>query len=87
MAAPHVSGAIALMLQVNPVLRPKHVVRILSDSAKAFSETGNPEQLCTTENCGAGILDVSEAARLAETFEPSDPVRALPWIGLLLLAN
>lgn len=64
MAAPHVSGVIALMLSVNPSLTPTQVLQILQSSAKDFGSSW-----CnTTTNCGAGIVDAAAALRAAQFF-------------------
>ena len=41
MAAPHVTGVVALMLQVNKRLRPDHVKRLLKMTASATDLQGN----------------------------------------------
>jgi serine protease len=61
MAAPHVSGAIALMLSLNPSLSRDEVVSLLRASARAFP-AGSACLLRTNSGmCGAGILDVYAA--------------------------
>lgn len=66
MAAPHVSGVIALMLSVNPSLTPTQVLQILQSSAKDF----NPSSWCNgvPTNCGTGIVDAAAALRAAQFF-------------------
>jgi len=66
MAAPHVSGVIALMLSVNPSLTPTQVLQILQSSAKDF----NPSSWCNgvPMNCGTGIVDAAAALRAARFF-------------------
>lgn len=66
MAAPHVSGVIALMLSVNPSLTTTQVLQILQSSAKDFS----PSSWCygVSTNCGAGIVDAAAALRAARFY-------------------
>lgn len=66
MAAPHVSGVIALMLSVNSSLTPTQVLQILQNSAQDFS----PSSWCygVSTNCGAGIVDAAAALRAARFF-------------------
>ncbi|PWH11942.1 MAG: peptidase S8 [Anaerolineae bacterium] len=64
MAAPHVSGVIALMLSVTPSLTPTQVLEILQNTAKDFGEAW-----CnTTTNCGAGIVDAAAAVKTAQFY-------------------
>lgn len=53
MSAPHVAGAIGLMLSVNPTLRPAQVKQLLTGSA-------SPLPACNGQ-CGAGLLNVAAA--------------------------
>jgi serine protease len=63
MAAPHVSGAVSLVLSVNPALSPAEVKSLLLSTARAFPiGTGRD---CNTSTCGAGILDAGAAVRAA----------------------
>ena len=73
-AAPLVSGAISLMLGVNPALTVEQLIAGLRKTARphvgsaligACSE-GNPGRcICTTQTCGAGMLDAEQALRYA----------------------
>lgn len=87
-AAPQVSGAAALLLQARSSLTPAAVSSILRRHARAFPTSGDPlasgncvapstaEQLecyCTTQTCGAGMLDVDAAVQAALT----DPVAVI----------
>jgi serine protease AprX len=63
MAAPVVSGTIALMLQANPSLTPDAVKAILRHTAQA-----NPGYDAMTQ--GAGFLDAKAAVELAAQFTP-----------------
>ncbi len=87
MAAPHVSGVIALMLSVTPSLTPTQVLEILQNTAKDFGSSW-----CnTTTNCGAGIVDAAAAVKAAQfynwsggaTITSSQPVVAVarPHVG------
>lgn len=66
MAAPHVAGVAALILAVNPALKPAHVEQILRGSARPLAGK------CTA-GCGTGIVDAGAALRQAAgvTYSPS----------------
>lgn len=75
-AAPVVAGAVSLMLSVNPSLSHAQIVDGLRRSARphvtspvagvAACSASNPGRcLCTTQTCGAGILDVEQALAFA----------------------
>lgn len=75
-AAPVVAGAVSLMLSVNPALTYDQIVDGLKSSARphvtspvpgvAACSAANPGRcLCTTQTCGAGILDVVQALNYA----------------------
>jgi serine protease AprX len=64
MAAPVVTGTIALMLQANPTLDPGAVKYILQTSAEKKSRYDQFTQ-------GAGFLDARAAVQLAQHFSPS----------------
>ncbi|MBI3380756.1 MAG: S8 family serine peptidase [Aquabacterium sp.] len=87
-AAPQVSGAAALLLEARPSLTPAAVSSLLRRHARAFPTSGDAltsgscvapsaaEQLvcyCTTQTCGAGMLDVDAAVQAALT----DPVAVI----------
>lgn len=59
MAAPHVSGVVALMLSINPFLTPDQVTQLLANTARPFG-AGKCD-----EGCGAGMLDAGAAVRAA----------------------
>ena len=65
MAAPHVSGTIALMLSVNPALTRAEVTSLLRSAARPYAAGST----CTLpENsglCGAGLLDAQAALAAA----------------------
>lgn len=79
-SAPMVSGTIALMLSAQPTLTPDRIKALLQSTARAFptpasgdltpmcSPSTLTEQInchCTTETCGAGMLDAGAAVRAA----------------------
>jgi hypothetical protein len=64
-AAPMVSGAIALMLAVNPCLTPDNVEFILKASADTISNFMNPAY---SGLLGSGRLDVESAVNMAMRF-------------------
>ena len=58
MAAPHVAGVVALMLEANPSLTPAEVRNILIDTAHAVPA-------CELRDCGAGLVNALAAVRAA----------------------
>jgi hypothetical protein len=60
MAAPHVAGIVSLMLSTDATLTPADVLQRLEDSAQSFP-AGTPGTDCTTNTCGAGIIDAAAA--------------------------
>lgn len=75
-SAPLVSGAIGLMLSIDKSLQPDAIKTVLQKTARPFPTSGaaadviacqapsSKEQLecyCTTQTCGAGMLDVAAA--------------------------
>lgn len=87
-AAPQVSGAAALLLEARSSLTPAAVSSLLRRHARTFPTSGGDlatgncvapsaaEQLvcyCTTQTCGAGMLDVDAAVQAAQT----DPVAVI----------
>jgi len=63
MSAPHVAGAAALLLEIDPTLDPLTLRQILMDAAVADAFTGAVPNLIW----GAGKLDVEAAAALVRT--------------------
>ena len=59
------SGIAAAMLSVNPFLRPREVLNIIQNTAKAFPEGST----CTTSTCGAGIIDAGAAVEQARNAD------------------
>ena len=77
MAAPHVAGVVALMLEANPALTPDQVKALLVASA-------TPMAGCPVAACGAGGVDALGAVRGALSLVNSAPVAALtasPSVG------
>ena len=72
MAAPVVSGTVALMLQANPKLTPNLVKAILEYTAEAHSGYSALEQ-------GAGFLNTLGAVRLAKFFASGLPASQAPF--------
>jgi subtilisin family serine protease len=65
MAAPHVTGAAALLLSLRPELHGEHVLQILERSARQDGRV----QAGPADGWGTGKLDVAEAVRLTRTAE------------------
>jgi subtilisin family serine protease len=68
MASPHVTGVVALMLQVNPALDFPQVENILQSSARTDVFTGNTPN----NDYGAGKVNAFEAVKMAETTSVND---------------
>ena len=71
MAAPVVTGSVALMLQANPTLTPNLVKAILEYTAQVYSGYD-----ALTE--GAGFLNTKGAVDLARFFKTAEPGQAYP---------
>jgi len=71
MAAPVVTGAIALMLEVNPSLTPNAVKAILEFTAERRANEPALSQ-------GAGLINVHGAIRMADFFRSPTGARGLP---------
>lgn len=61
MAAPHVAGAIALMLSLNPSLTRDETISLLRASARPFPSGSACVMRANQGMCGAGLLDVYAA--------------------------
>jgi len=79
-SAPMAAGVAALMLAVNPDLTPAQLIEMLQQSARPFPY--NPSYPicssgietacnCTTDTCGAGLLDANAAVQLALASNPN----------------
>ena len=73
-AAPLVSGTVSLMLGVNPALTVDQLIDGLRKTARphvvstligACSDANPGRCICTTQSCGAGMLDAEQALRYA----------------------
>ena len=71
MAAPHVAGVAALMLQANPALTPNAIKAILQYTAQEYGVYKRLEQ-------GAGFVNAIGAVRLARFYATAQPGDALP---------
>ncbi|MGD9888763.1 MAG: S8 family peptidase [Halothiobacillaceae bacterium] len=81
MATPHVSGALALMLALNPNLTRDEALSLLQQSATAFPVySKNPDFNCTTAICGAGIVNAQAVLALMQgtPVPPPEPVPPQP---------
>ena len=66
MAAPHVSGAAALMLSANPSLTPAQVETQLKSTARPFPG------VCYTGGCGTGLVDAAAAVKAVAPAVPDE---------------
>jgi serine protease AprX len=83
MAAPVVSGTIALMLEVNPSLTPNLVKAILQYTAEAHADYNALTQ-------GAGFLNARGAVQLAQSLSGTSLIAAAPrpeWSGQVIWGN
>ncbi len=79
MAAPHVSGVLALMLSVKPNLLRDDALSALKSSATAFpTYSNNPDFNCTTSTCGAGIVNAQAVLSLIQGAPVPPPPEPLP---------
>ncbi len=61
MAAPHVTGAIALMLAANPTLAPAEIRSRLVASARPYPAGSSCAATARGPVCGSGMLDARQA--------------------------
>src|SRR5439155_612919 len=78
MAAPLVSGAVALMLQKNPRLTPNTVKAALMVSARRMDLGLSPGLSRLTQ--GSGVLNVPGALEIAARIRADAP-RGAPWLS------
>jgi len=73
MATPHVSGAVALLLEALPHTPPMAVRTLLQNTARPFLWTGNPGLgfLDNVHRQGAGLLQIEDAIASSLKIEPS----------------
>ncbi len=69
MAAPHISGIVSLITSVLPDADIDVVNYILQQTAKSFPQDAN--RTCSTELCGAGIVDATAALLMANDPQTS----------------
>ncbi len=73
-AAPHVSGTLALMLSLKPALTNRELEALMLDSARAFPQDNNVPKdeniQCEKSYCGAGILDAYSAVVAVGAHQP-----------------
>jgi len=77
MAAPHVSGVVALILQAAPGLTPDQIKSILA-------QTATPMPSCPVTACGAGYVNAMAAVQKARFVADQPPVASLtvtPAVG------
>jgi len=83
MAAPVVSGAVALMRAANPSFTPAQILSTLQSTARAFPVGGTTP--CTVSTCGAGIIDAAAAVAAAANGyfspDPSSATFASTYVG------
>ena len=87
-STPLVAGALALMLSVDPTLKPAALLAKMRATARAFPTSGSgaaivacrapsatvqDECYCTTSTCGAGMLDVAAAVASAVPSSVAPP--------------
>jgi len=83
MAAPHVSGILALMKAANPSLTVTQLATMLTATAQPFSSSA-----CTSMMCGAGVANASAAVALAKGLQLSAPTRtATTRVGTQVTAS
>jgi serine protease len=75
MAAPHVSGVLALLKSRDPRLTPDQLASVVSNSARAFPAGS----YCVGRSeCGAGMLDATRAVASLDAGEPFATARVGP---------
>lgn len=68
MAAPHVSGVVALMRSIAPEITGKQVLDILKKTSRPFPK--DLKNTCDAMRCGAGLLDAGAAVQAAKQYSP-----------------
>ena len=81
-AAPHVTGAIALLFEKNPDLDVRLIRRILFESATA--PAGDPDPALPNTAWGHGRLDVSAALEKMDNLGPVNPVNPIVPINPII---
>jgi hypothetical protein len=70
MAAPHLAGTVALMLEANPSLTPDQI-------AELVASTATPMPGCSVANCGSGYLNALAAVTAAIAAQNHPPMASL----------
>jgi len=75
-AAPLVSGTLALMRSVQPTLSNVELTKLLLASAAPFptQNATRSNSVCDTYTCGVGLLNAHHAVRTAVAHRPGDPI-------------
>ncbi|MEQ6900502.1 S8 family serine peptidase [Nocardioides sp. YIM 152588] len=72
MAAPHVAGIVALMLQADPTLTPEEIREVLANTATPMGFTGDPDRgLQPTAQQGAGRVNAVRALAVVTGAAPT----------------
>lgn len=93
MSSPHVAGAVALLLQARPNLKPAQVRDILLNSADPKNWFGNPGLglLDNVHRQGAGMLDIDDSILSTTTITPAKIAtgegQAGPFVQKLTIQN
>lgn len=88
MAAPHVSGTIALMLSLNPILTRTQVTGILRASARPHPADSTCALSANAGLCGAGLLDAQAAlAAVVPAVQITNPNQVVSPAALVALSG
>lgn len=81
MAAPHVSGIAALMLEQNPQLKPWQIKKILMETAKLLDSSENGSGELDSNIQGKGLVDVVKALeKVKQPTQPGQPGVESLWL-------
>jgi serine protease len=87
MAAPHVSGVVALMLSMNGALTPSQITSLLRASARPHPAGSSCTLVGNAGKCGAGILDAYAALTMvAPNISVSQPSQVVAPNSLVTLS-
>jgi subtilisin family serine protease len=88
MSAPHVAGAIALMLTRDPSLTPGRILNVLQTTAIGGDDFSSAECTTTFARCTAGRLNAAAAvAAVVDRRHPSEMTNAAGRVPLIELWN